>query len=305
MSTREREYLERGALEIGVTKDGDVGVWRVESSQLLARGDTVAEALSGLGLSGQTAEAEPDALADRLDDVAEAMPFDEAKIIRSGGYTISKADLREAAARLRSAPTEDAKPDWVHDCEHWRMEGVACAKCNPASPDYVPHPYAELVTKLRAVAAQAGPAEAHGYRLVGPIKASLLTEAADAIGGSDVIRCDQERAEDGPGEPVAWAAIQNGAIVEVDHVEADFRDFWEHDAVRKRNVTIVPLYRTPPKDEERIEGWAWIIGRNPEESGVKFCAQPERPGWAPPGRYQPATLIIHGTPTEGDDVPAI
>ncbi len=22
---------------------------------------------------------------------------------------------------------------WKHDCEHWQMEGVACANCNPAA----------------------------------------------------------------------------------------------------------------------------------------------------------------------------
>lgn len=67
-----------------------------------------------------------------------------------------------------------------------------------------------------------------------------------------LMQCDRLR-EDGPGEPVAWAAIQEGTIREVSHDEAEFKDFWEHEAVRDK-TTVIPLYRTPPKpDGERIE----------------------------------------------------
>lgn len=35
--------------------------------------------------------------------------------------------LDEAARRLRE------QGSWKHDCEHWQMEGIACARCNPAA----------------------------------------------------------------------------------------------------------------------------------------------------------------------------
>lgn len=48
---------------------------------------------------------------------------------------IASASELGRMVRLRNEPSAE----WVHDCEHWRMEGIACAKCNPASDEYVAH----------------------------------------------------------------------------------------------------------------------------------------------------------------------
>ena len=259
----------------------------------------------GLGAAPVTAEAEPDTLEACCFVCAEAVttnfePVCEpcAKVVafpRPGGETLGK--LLHEVADARDGLGLDEQERWWDLLDRWTGDIIEIMEA--ASRLAAPTEDGDILGMARAwenVYALCDEAGLHDVSLIGKtglerVMAFLRQRLAD------------HPSKDGPGEPVAW--------VEVTASKQDVGSRRKVEGVMLECVQGIPpgkygLYRTPPKtdapkDGERIEGWAWIIGRNPEESGVKFCAQSERPGWAPPGRYQPATLIIHGTPTERDE----